>query len=134
LIAFIIWPQRPRQAEELPWPLKIVHQNIQFTMEMERDTHIPFLDTDIYGRPDGYLGHKVYRKPTHTNFHLNSTSLSPPDPTSMPYFQHLVHRARALCDQDGLHAELVFLRDIFRQNGYMDLHIHRALSPPPRVG
>jgi hypothetical protein len=51
----------------------------------------------------------------------------------MPYFPHLVHRARALYDQDGLHAELVFLRDTFRQNSYMEQQIHRALSPPPRV-
>jgi hypothetical protein len=28
----------------------------------------------------------------------------------------LVHRARALCDKDCLHDELVFLRDTFDQN------------------
>jgi hypothetical protein len=39
----------------------------------------------------------------------------------------LVHRARALCDQDSLHAELVFLGDIFRQNGYTEQQIRRAL-------
>jgi hypothetical protein len=32
----------------------------------------------------------------------------------------LIHRARALCNPDGLHAELVFLADIFRQNSYTD--------------
>jgi hypothetical protein len=37
---------------------------------------------------------------------------------------------RALCDQDSLHAELVFLRDIFMQNGYTDQQIRRALNPP----
>jgi hypothetical protein len=46
----------------------------------------------------------------------------------------LVHRARALCDQDGLHAELVFLGDTFRQNGYTEWQICRALNHPPRVG
>jgi hypothetical protein len=30
-----------------------LHRNIQFTMEMERDSHLPYLDTDIYRRPDG---------------------------------------------------------------------------------
>jgi hypothetical protein len=29
-----------------------------------------------------------------------------------------VHRIRALCDEDILQAELVFLKDIFKQNGY----------------
>jgi hypothetical protein len=47
-----------------------LHRNIQFTMETEKDGHIPFLDIDIYRRPDGSLGHKVYRKPTHTNLYL----------------------------------------------------------------
>jgi hypothetical protein len=32
--------------------------------------HLPFLDIDIYKRPDGSLGHTVYRKPTHTNLYL----------------------------------------------------------------
>jgi hypothetical protein len=45
----------------------------------------------------------------------------------------MLHRARDLCDFDGLHEELVFLGDIFRQNGYSDRHICRALNPPPRV-
>jgi hypothetical protein len=30
-----------------------LHRNIQFTMEIERDSHLPFLDIDIYRRPDG---------------------------------------------------------------------------------
>jgi hypothetical protein len=38
---------------------------------MEEDSHLPFLNTDIYRRMDGSLGHKVYRKPTHTNLYMN---------------------------------------------------------------
>jgi hypothetical protein len=29
----------------------------------------------------------------------------------------MVHRVRVLCDEDSLQAELVFLRDIYKQNG-----------------
>lgn len=32
-----------------------------------------------------------------------------------------------------LNVELVFLREIFRQNGYSDQQIHRALNPPVEV-
>jgi len=35
------------------------HSNIQFTMETESDGHLPFLDIDIYKRPDSSLGHTV---------------------------------------------------------------------------
>jgi hypothetical protein len=40
----------------------------------------------------------------------------------------LIHRARELCDEDSLQAELVFLKDVFRENGYYDRKIHRALN------
>jgi hypothetical protein len=40
----------------------------------------------------------------------------------------LVHRARALSDEDSLQAELVFLKNVFKQNGYNDRQIHRALN------
>ena len=46
--------------------LNVLHRNIQFTMEMERDGHLPLLDINIYRRPDGSIGHKVCRNPSHT--------------------------------------------------------------------
>jgi hypothetical protein len=46
----------------------------------------------------------------------------------------LVHRARALYDEDSLQAELVFLRDIFKLNGYNKQQIHKALNHHPDVG
>jgi hypothetical protein len=101
-----------------------IHQCIQFTMETEIEGHLPFLDTDIYRRPDGSLDHTVYHKPTHTNLYFNAGShhLS----NKQAVLSTLVHRARALCDQDSLHAELVFLRDVFRQT-------HRALNHNPNI-
>jgi hypothetical protein len=44
---FIIWPHGPCKLGDFIDHLKSVHENIQFTMEMERDDHLPFLDTDI---------------------------------------------------------------------------------------
>jgi hypothetical protein len=43
-------------------------------METESEGHLPFLDLDIYRRPDGSLEHRVYRKSTHTNLYLNAKS------------------------------------------------------------
>jgi hypothetical protein len=40
----------------------------------------------------------------------------------------LIHRARALCDQDSHSQELDFLTTIFKQNGYND-HQIRAIKP-----
>jgi hypothetical protein len=46
----------------------------------------------------------------------------------------LICIARALCDEDSLQAELVFLRDVIKQNGYNNQQIHRALNHRPHVG
>jgi hypothetical protein len=58
---FVIWPHGPDRLRDFLDHLNSVHQNIQFTMETERDGHLPFLDIDIYRRPDSSLGHRVYR-------------------------------------------------------------------------
>jgi hypothetical protein len=101
-------------------------------METESEGHLPFLDLDIYRRPDGSLGHKVYHKPTHTNLYLNAKSHHHPS-NKQAVLSTLIHRARALLDEDSLQAELVFLRDVFKQNGYNDRQIHRALNSRPHL-
>jgi hypothetical protein len=42
-----------------------------------------------------------------------------------------VHRARTLWDENSLHAELLFPRDVFKQNGYNDRKIHRVRNRRP---
>jgi hypothetical protein len=127
----VIWPHGPERLRLSDY-VTSEQQNIQFTMETERDGHIPFLDIELYRRPDGSLGHKVYSKHTHSSLYLNSSSHH--HPSNKPgIISTLVHRARALCDQDSLHVESVFLGNVFRQNSYTDRHIRRALNPLPRV-
>jgi hypothetical protein len=71
---FVIWQHGPDKLKDFIHHLNSIHQSIQFTMETESEGHLPFLDLDIYRRPDGSLGHKVYRKPSHTNLYLNAKS------------------------------------------------------------
>jgi hypothetical protein len=126
---FVICPHDPGKLSEFLDHLNSIHESIRFTMETERDVHLPFLDIDIHRKPDGLLDHKVYRKPTHTNLHLNSHH-HPSNKHAV--LSTLVHRARSLCDQESLHGGLEFLRTTFRQNGYSDRQIRRALNPPAR--
>jgi hypothetical protein len=96
-------------------------------METESEGQLPFLDFDIYRRPEGSLGHKVYRKPTHTNLFLNAESHHHPS-NKQAVLSTLIHRTRALCNENRLQAELVFLTDVFKEDGYKDRKIHRALN------
>jgi hypothetical protein len=102
---FVIWPHGPQKVKEFLGHLKTLHKNIQFTMEMEKDGHLPFLDIDIYRRLDGSLAHIVYHKPTNTNLYLNPGSHHHPS-IKEAILATLVHRARALCDKESLHDEL----------------------------
>jgi hypothetical protein len=74
----------------------------------------------------------VYRKPTHTNLYLNAKSHYYPS-NKQAVLSTLIYRARALFDEDSLQAELVFLKDVFRENGYSDQQIHRALNRRPHL-
>jgi hypothetical protein len=55
-------------------------------------------------RPDDSLGHKVYRKPNHTNPYLNPGSHHHPSKIQA-FLSNLVLVARALCDNESLHDE-----------------------------
>jgi hypothetical protein len=90
---FAIWPHGPGKLAELLDHLNGVHENITFTMEMERDGHLCFLDIDMK------------HKPTHTNLYLHANSHHHPS-NKQAVLSMLVHRARALCDHESLHDEL----------------------------
>ena len=51
--------------------------SLRFTMEIENNNKIAFLDTSVYREPDGRLTTSVYRKPTHTDQYLAYDSHQP---------------------------------------------------------
>jgi hypothetical protein len=110
--------------------LNSIHHCIQFTVETKREGNLRFLDIDIYRRPNGSLGHRVYCKPTHTNLYLNARSHHHPS-NKQAALSTLVHRARALCNENSLHAKSVFLRDVYRQKGYKDWQLDSSLNRHP---
>jgi hypothetical protein len=69
---------------------------------------------------------KCTHKPTHTNIDISTKSHHHPS-NKQVVLSTLVHRARALCDEDGLQVKLVFLRDS-SNNGYNNRQTHRALN------
>ncbi|XP_011858601.1 PREDICTED: uncharacterized protein LOC105556140, partial [Vollenhovia emeryi] len=86
---FFIWNHG---RETLPQFLTFItsqHPNIQFPMEIEQNSQIPFLDVFVRRNEDGTLGHNVYRKPTHTDRNLHSIS----EPAALDGELNHLHRA-----------------------------------------
>lgn len=70
---FVIWSH---DRETLPQFLTFLNSqrlNIQFTMEVEQNNQISFLNVLVKRNEDGTLGHQIYRKPTHTGWYLHAT-------------------------------------------------------------
>jgi hypothetical protein len=66
-------------------------------MEKEEDGHLPFLNIDIYRKPEASLGHRFYRKPTYTNLYLQHNSHHHPS-HKLSMLTSIIHRATAICD------------------------------------
>jgi hypothetical protein len=75
---------------------------------------------------------KVYRKPTHTNPYLHQNSHHHPA-NKQSVLTSLIHRAKALCDENSLTQELEFLTTLFKDNGYSPQQIRRAMEPATRT-
>ena len=67
---FIIW--RHSRAEFLIF-LNNQHPNIHFTMDIEKNGKLPFLNVLVSKKADGTLDHQVYRKLTHTDRYLHES-------------------------------------------------------------
>ena len=125
-IFIVIWPHGQEKLMDFRNHLNGIHNKIQFTMEIVQAGHLPFMDIDIYRKMDCFLGHKVYRIPTHTNLYLHQKSHHHPA-NKNSVLSSLVHRAKTLCDQESLVPELTFLTNVFKQNGYSHQQI-RAIK------
>ena len=124
---FIVWPHGRDTLDQFLGHMNSRHPNIIFTMEIEQDGRLPFLDILITRRKNGILGHSVYRKPTNTNLYLNGSSHHHPSQRSA-VLTTLFHRARSISDKSSLPSEIRFLKRTFVQNGYSGHQISMALK------
>jgi hypothetical protein len=114
---FVVWPHGPSRLQDFLNHLNSLRPSIQFTMEIESDSAIAFLDVqDI--RRETTLATKVYRKPTPTGRYLNFSSKHPPH-VKRRLIQSLHSRASTICqERQDLVKEISSLRSDLQLNGY----------------
>ena len=107
-----------------------LYPSIKFTLEMlKEDKTIPFLDVLLILQEDGSLGHKVYRKPTHTDSYLHYNSFHHPSIKNF-VFKTLINRAKTICEVSNIRCELEQLRSVLKMNGYPTKFIDNAMKTP----
>ena len=92
--------------------------SIKFTYEMESDSKLPFLDLSIVRNELGDVKLQIYRKPTHTDQHLNFCSHYPIE-HKLSVMRTLLERSQSLVsDSHGRQLEDAHVEKALRSCGY----------------
>ena len=99
---------------------------MNFTHEIEKNNSLAFLDV-LVTRENTFCT-SLYRKPTFSGLYSNFKSFMP-DSYKKGLIFTLLHRAFVLCcDWNQLHAEVTFLKDIFRKNAFPGFFTDRCIK------
>ncbi|GJQ78407.1 hypothetical protein Trydic_g22231 [Trypoxylus dichotomus] len=96
---FVIWPHGEEEINGFLQHLNGLEESIKFTMELEVDNKIPFLDISVHKQSDGTLRTTVYKKPIHTGQYLDF-EFNHPHNVKLGVAQCLYNRAREVCSDD----------------------------------
>lgn len=98
--------------------LNSLRDSITFTLEMESEGRLSFLDI-LIRRDSSEIKLGIYRKPTHTDLYIRRDSCHPPQ-----VFRGLVSclkkRAQSICSASELPIELRHIRNALASNGYTE--------------
>jgi hypothetical protein len=94
---FVVWPHGTEWLQDFLSHLNSPRLFIQFTMEIESDSAIAFLDVLVI-KEGMTLVTKVYRKLTHTGRYLTFNSNHPPQ-MKRGLIQSLHNRASTICQE-----------------------------------
>jgi hypothetical protein len=100
-------------------------------MELEDNNNIPFLDVLMTRKQDGTLGHKVFRKKTHTESYLHVESHHHPS-QKMGFLNTMAIRAERISDKEHLKEEIDHLIKVFKNIGYKYRDIKKAINKKDR--
>ncbi|XP_046391554.1 uncharacterized protein LOC124159689 [Ischnura elegans] len=113
----VVWPHGKSELNNFLRHLNIQNSSIKFTMEIDENGRLPFLDVLVSKKQNGRLGHSVYRKPTHTDQYLNANSHHHPQ-QKRATFSTLYQRAFSICDGDSIENEKRLIINAFKKNDF----------------
>ena len=113
--------------------LNSYHTNIKFTIEIESENKISFLDVLLI-RSNSLISTKVYRKNTNTDIYINWKSFAPNN-WKWGTLKTLVTRAFDICSTDEyLKEELENIRKVFHhRNNYLLWVINKVIDDAEKI-
>ena len=116
------------KVEALLHHLNSQHKSIVFTLEMEVDGKLPFMDVTT-NRTGNDLRINIYRKPTHTGRYLNFAS-NHPSSAKRSVVRSLLNRTKYIRPAEDLTktAEVQKITEDLEANGYAQSFIKRVTS------
>ena len=103
------------------------HSNMTFTYEVEEDNKLSFLDV-LVSREEGKFNTSLYRKPTFSGLYTNFNSYVATE-YKKGLISCLLFRAFSFSmNWSKFHAEVIFLKDLFRKNLYPEFFIDKCIK------
>jgi hypothetical protein len=107
--------------------VNLKHKNIKFTMEIENNDNLPFLDVMVSRSEDGILSTSLYRKDTFSGLYLKFDSFVPHHFKRNIVFG-LLNRAWKICtSQKIFNTELNQIKRLLRLNGFPTKFLNREI-------
>ena len=96
--------------------LNLLHPALKFTVEMEQNNSLNFLDVSVEKEGTGFFTN-VYRKPTSTGQYIRWNSFSS-KARKISLIKTLVQREHMICSKTKLVSELDRIKQLLIENGY----------------
>jgi uncharacterized protein (UPF0335 family) len=124
---FLVWDFGDSELNAFLNHLNKQEPKIQFTMELEKENQLPFLDLLIKRTEHGLITN-IYPKPTHTQSYIYWRSNHPKN-ILLGTLKGLIHRAHKLIDEkEDLLNEIQLLEDVFVSNGYPEKLVKQTVK------
>ena len=108
--------------------VNLEHRNIKFTVELENDDSLPFLDVLVTRNDDRSISTSLYRKSTFSGLLMKFDSFVP------QHFKHnllfgLLNRAWKICSSyDLFYKEMKVIKQLLMSNGFTPNYVNKSVK------
>lgn len=120
------WPHGDNELSYFLDHLNNISKNIKFTMEVEENNNISFLDIILIRNEDGTLGHKIFKNKAHTDNYLHADSHHHLT-QKMGVLRTLFTRSVRISNTSHVDEEIEYSRKVFANIRYKNMDIIKTI-------